>query len=118
MISNKTEVMQVPMNNRKVSFYDLLNNARRQNGDHLFFSYDGTGRSGRTNNCQDFIMMLLNSSGLGDNDSKNFIKQDLDEMLQQLGSSFHRFSKGVTDKTNELTSFIGLGYCDCGCHKH
>jgi hypothetical protein len=118
MITNKTETVDVPMNYKKVSLYDLLNNARRSFGDYLFFSYDGTGRSGKTNNCQDFIMMLLTSSGLGNNESKNFIKQELDEMLQQLGSSFHRFTKGVTDKANELTSFIGLGYCDCDCHKH
>jgi hypothetical protein len=117
MISSKTEIMPVPMNYKKVSLYDLLNNARRQFGDYLFFSYDGTGRAGKTNNCQDFIMMLLNASGVGDAQSKSFIKQELDEMLQNLGSSFHKFSKGVTDKANEITSFIGLGYCDCDCHK-
>jgi hypothetical protein len=117
-ITSKTETMNVPMNYKKVSLYDLLNNARRTMGDYLFFSYDGTGRSGQTNNCQDFIMMLLNASGLGDVQSKAFIKQELDEMLQNLGSSFHKFSKGVTDTANEITSYIGLGYCGCDCHKH
>jgi hypothetical protein len=124
-IKRNSETVNVPMNSKKVSLYDLLNNARRKYGDYRFFSYDGTGYTGSTMNCQDFIMMLLEASGLGDPSSKSFIKQDLDQLLNKLSKTTHRIAKGITDFANKATSFIGLGYdsedsddsdCSCDCH--
>jgi hypothetical protein len=126
-IKKNSETVNVPMNYKKVSLYDLLNNARRKFGDYRFFSYDGTGYSGSTNNCQDFIIMMLDASGLGDPSSKSFIKQDLDQLLNKLSKTTHKIAKGVTDLANKATSYIGLGYesdenesesdCSCDCHK-
>jgi hypothetical protein len=108
-IKNNSQTASVDLKLKKLSLLDLMNNARRKYTDKVFFSYDGTGQAGRTNNCQDFIIMLLTASGINEPNINNFVKQDLDELLKQMSPTFHNIAKKTTDIANKATTIIGLG---------
>jgi hypothetical protein len=72
-----TERQEVPMS-KAVSFRDLLENARRKMKGK-FFAYDSAN-----NNCQDFIMALLQGSGLGTQENYDFIKQNTKELFEKI----------------------------------
>ena len=58
---------------------EIMENTRKKMGDTKFFSY-----SARNNNCQDFIMSLLQANGMGDADEFKFVKQDTKQMFKGL----------------------------------
>jgi hypothetical protein len=72
-----TERQEVPMT-KAVSFRDLLGNARRKMKGK-FFAYDSAN-----NNCQDFIMALLQGSGLGTQENYEFIKQNTKQLFEKI----------------------------------
>ena len=72
-----TERQEVPMT-KAISFRDLLENARtKMKG--KFFAYDSAN-----NNCQDFIMALLQGSGLGTQENYDFIKQNTKQLFEKI----------------------------------
>jgi hypothetical protein len=109
VIKSNSEVKRVDMKLKRLSLFDFLNNARRKLTPDQYFGYDGTGKSGKTNNCQDFIINLLKYSNLENTEIYNFVKQDLDELLQKLPRYVHSIAKGTTDTANKATQLIGLG---------
>lgn len=72
-----TERQEVPMT-KAVSFSDLLGNARRKMKGK-FFAYDSAN-----NNCQDFIMALIQGSGLGTQENYEFIKQNTKQLFEKI----------------------------------
>ena len=70
------------------------------------------GYSASSNNCQDFILSLLNGSQIGTDQDRQFVKQDTSTLFK--GDSFLRkFSNTVTDlgaKVNEITTGTGMIY--------
>jgi len=70
------------------------------------------GYSASSNNCQDFILALLNGSNIGTDQDRQFVKQDTSTLFK--GDSFLRkFSNTVTDlgaKVNEITTGTGMIY--------
>jgi hypothetical protein len=63
---------------KAISFRDLLENARRKMKGK-FFAYDSAN-----NNCQDFIMALLQGSGLGSQENYDFIKQNTKQLFEKI----------------------------------
>lgn len=61
-----------------LSVYQLLENAKRRMGSQ-FYSYDAVN-----NNCQDFLLNILQSSGIGDQSDYSFIKQDTAKLFKGL----------------------------------
>jgi len=61
-----------------LSVYQLLENAKRRMGSQ-FYSY-----SPHTNNCQDFLLNVLQASGIGDQSDYTFIKQDTEKLFKGL----------------------------------
>jgi hypothetical protein len=82
----------------------LLEGGQRIQGGN-WFKY-----SAYDNNCQDFILALLNGSNIGNEQDRNFIKQDTSSLFK--GDSFLRkFANTVTDigsKVNEITTGAGI----------
>jgi hypothetical protein len=72
-----TERQEVPMT-KAVSFRELLDNAKNKMGGK-FFAYDSAN-----NNCQDFIMALLQGSGLGTQGNYEFIKQNTKQLFEKI----------------------------------
>jgi len=88
----KNEVLNMAMTGRKggetypiapfstgKTLNEIMENTRKKMGDEKFFSY-----SARNNNCQDFIMSLLQANGMGDADEFKFVKQDTKQMFKGL----------------------------------
>ena len=111
-IKNNSEVKRVDMKLKRLSLLDFLNNTRRKLTPSQFFGYDGTGKSGKTNNCQDFIINLLKYSGLEDTEIYKFVKQELDQLLQKMPRYVHSIAKGTTDLASKMTELVGLGNKD------
>jgi len=72
-----TERQEVPMT-KSISFRDLLENAKTKMK-QKFFAYDSAN-----NNCQDFIMALLQGSGLGTQENYEFIKQNTKQLFEKI----------------------------------
>jgi hypothetical protein len=112
VIKSNSETQKVDMKLKRLSLFDFLNNTRRKLTPSQFFGYDGTGKSGKTNNCQDFIINLLKYSGLENTEIYNFVKQELDQLLQKMPRYVHSIAKGTTNLANKGTELIGLGNKD------
>jgi len=85
-----------------LSLNKLLDGAKRIQGDN-FFKY-----SAFNNNCQDFVLAMLNGSNIGDISNRNFVKQPTEALFD---STLTKISNAVTDlgaKVNEITQGTGL----------
>jgi hypothetical protein len=87
-----------------LTFDKFLNTGREKMGDHDFFQYNA-----KTNNCQDFLIGLLSANGLLDEDTKKFIKQDMDALFERLPSWSSAAAQALTDLGGKLSSLIGRG---------
>jgi len=76
--------------NKQVSLGQLLTNTKNQMGPQ-FFSYDSA-----SNNCQDFILNVLTSNGLGNDTNYAFIKQDTESLFKNLDKTKF-IAKAVTE---------------------
>ena len=76
---------------RPFTINELLNNTRRKMGDDKFFSY-----SAYNNNCQDFILNMLEANHLSSSDSISFVKQDTKQLFNNL-DYLRKFSNTLTD---------------------
>jgi len=77
---------------KPVTVHDLLNNAFKKYGKQKFYKYDAFN-----NNCQDFVMMILDSNDLLFDYAKKWIKQDAEQIL-------HSLPRGSDLLANLLTS--------------
>lgn len=73
-----TEMKAIANIPQGLSVYQLLENAKRRMGSQ-FYSYDAVN-----NNCQDFLLNILQSSGIGDQSDYSFIKQDTAKLFKGL----------------------------------
>ena len=112
-ISKNTEIMNVNMQQKKLSLFDLMNNARRKVGDKQFFEYDAF-----STNCQRFIMDLLESSKLSTPELTNFIMQDVQSIAEKLPSYVPKVAKTITDIANKGAEVLGMGKSSCNCKCH
>lgn len=74
--------------NKDITINELLEKTRKRMGDINFTSY-----SARRNNCQDFVMNVLSANGLNSPEYSQFIKQDLQQVFENLPS----YSEQITD---------------------
>ena len=87
--TDKTEMVEVPMANGH-TMNSLLSNAKQTMGEKFFY-YDAF-----SNNCQDYVGALLAGSGLIRPDISGFIKQPVDQLVQEI-SMTDRIARGITD---------------------
>jgi hypothetical protein len=68
------------------------------------------GYSANNNNCQDFILAIMNGSHIGNEQDRQFVKQDTSSLFKN-DSFLRKFSNTVTDigsKVNEITMGAGV----------
>jgi len=87
--TDKTEMVEVPMTSGH-TMNSLLSNAKQTMGEKFYY-YDAFH-----NNCQDFVGALLSASGLMRPDISGFIKQPVDQLVQEI-SITDRVARGITD---------------------
>jgi len=113
--NDKTESMVVPLHNKHISITELLDKTKKRMGDANFSNYNA-----RTNNCQDFILNVLEANGLLTPPLRTFIKQDseqvfhhlpifttkLAEFITDIGAVANKFIEGEGVKKNEWREFF------------
>ena len=102
--SKDTEVFNIPLNNKSITIYELLEKARNKVGDKTFFDYNAF-----TNNCQFFIKYLLENSDLYSDGAKNFLFQDLKSIYENLPSYVPKIAKAVTTTGAIFNKITGQG---------
>jgi hypothetical protein len=72
------EVKQVSNMPQNITIMQLMENGRKRMGNQ-FFRYDS-----KINNCQHFILNVLQASGIGDQSDYEFIKQPTEQLFEEL----------------------------------
>jgi hypothetical protein len=85
------EELSVPLNGKEITVFDLINNTKEAMGKTNFLDYDAV-----TNNCQVFIMNVLNANELLNESNKQWVKQDT-EVLFKGNKTLAKISKKLTD---------------------
>ena len=75
---------------QRITIQELMDNTKEYMGGSMF-SY-----SAKDNNCQDFVMGILNGNDIGSQENKNFAKQDTEELFSD-NNFLRKFSNTVTD---------------------
>lgn len=89
------EFLQIPLKGKSFTIKQLMDNGMQQMGEK-FIPYNAL-----TNNCQDFIIGLLRGSGLSSQGIESFVKQPIDQLVDNLPNY-------VKTTTNLITSIGGL----------
>ena len=79
----------------------MVENYQNKKGKEKFFIYDGVN-----NNCQDFVLNLLQNSGLGNQSDYEFIKQDTEHLFEGLTTT-RNIMKTATNTGAMLRGFLG-----------
>ena len=88
-----TEIQEINLNNHIYSLDQVISNTRTRMGDK-FEVYNAF-----TSNCQDLILNLLEANHYGNKSDREFVKQDLTELIKNIKfyPYFQSFLQGVTD---------------------
>ena len=109
-MTKDTETIDIPMNNVSMTVNELLDNCLKNIGSEDFYLYDAI----RGRNCQDFIINLLKSSKLGNNNNYKWIKQDLSKVDKNLSHTEKTVLTGITSlganiAHSKVGDILGLG---------
>jgi len=85
------ETLSCPLNGKEITVFDLINNTKEQMGKTQFLDYDPV-----SNNCQVFLMNVLDANGLLNAENKEWVKQDT-EVLFKNNKVLAKVSKKLTD---------------------
>lgn len=102
----KTEYLNVPIN-KNITLNELINNTKKSMGDKLFYDYDAFGTNGKpANNCQNFLLHIINSNGLGTNETTKFIYQDISKITKHLNNSEFNYVPQAVYNITRLGSHV------------
>lgn len=87
--NNKTEIKEIYGYNQIITVNKLLNKTRDKVGNEIFFNYSVI------NNCQSFLVMILESNNIYDIEIYKFIKQDTNTIFKNW-PTIRRISNLVT----------------------
>ena len=77
-IKSNSETQTITVN-KSLTFNELMENTRKYMGDNNFTSYNA-----EKNNCQNFLLGILNGNGLGTDAEKKWIKQDTEQVFKEV----------------------------------
>lgn len=95
--NDKTEILYIPLNNKKITINYLLDTTRKKQGDKYYFAYSAL--SG--NNCQNYILELLKNVNIYNDIIYKFIFQDISKLIENM-------PQYMTSATDFLTNFHAL----------
>lgn len=75
-----------------MTLMELMNGTRQRMGDENFFKYDAF-----TNNCQNFVLNLVETAGVMTPEAKAFILQPVEDLLKGLPSYTPFVARAITD---------------------
>jgi len=77
-IKSNSETQPITVN-KSLTFNELMENTRKYMGDNNFTSYNA-----EKNNCQNFLLGILNGNGIGTDAEKKWIKQDTEQVFKEI----------------------------------
>jgi hypothetical protein len=92
------------LENNRITLETLLGKAQQNMGDFKFFQYNA-----KSNNCQDFLLGILDANNLNNANLREFIKQDATEIFKALPDFMDKFAQGVTDLAGKVSELTGQG---------
>ena len=99
-IPSDTEHMECPTPSN-TTINEFLNKCLQSMGSSKFFSY-----SGYDNNCQNFILHLLNSNGILSNELNQFIKQNTESIFEN-NPTLRKLTNNITDVDGRVHELMG-----------
>jgi len=99
-IPANTEQMACPVP-QNTTIYQFVERCLHQMGPEKFFSY-----SSYDNNCQYFILNLLNSNGILTNELSNFIKQNTESIFAS-NPTLRKLTNNITDMDGRFHEIMG-----------
>jgi hypothetical protein len=108
--AERKEIQNLP---NGLTLIELMNNAQKHMGKR-YFPY-----SALKNNCQDFIKALLDASKLGNDEDKDFIKQDVKNLYKN-NQTLSKLIDGLTNvaERGEVLLTGGKVKCPFCCNKY
>ena len=91
--------------NKVITINNLFQKARDKVGDTKFFAYSALGQ----NNCQDFIKLLLEVEDLYNEPEKDFVYQDMTELIKELPNSTIAVSQATTHLGALANKYLNIG---------
>jgi hypothetical protein len=92
----QAEIYPIDLKGKHIMISELLENARKKMGD-AFYKYDFL-----KNNCQSFVMSLAESSGFLTGDAKQFIKQDMENLIKEMPNLSQWLGVKLTDIARDV----------------
>ena len=110
-IKKNTETLRLTLKSYP-TLAQILTNTVNYMGDTNFFDYDALGADGKRNNCQDFVMALLDSNNMATPEAKNFIYQNITPITKELPNVVAKAVKVITQAGSVVSRLIGRGKQD------
>jgi len=85
------EILDCPLDGKQISVFDLIDKTKTQMGKTKFLDYNAVN-----NNCQVFLMNVLDANGLLNETNKSWVKQNT-EVLFKGNKTLAKISKKLTD---------------------
>ena len=108
-----TEILNIAWGGRgdasKKTINDLLNNTLATVGKNRFFVYNPWNANPNSGNCQRFVLDVLSSNNLLGDYYKNFILQDITELVKKMPSYSKSIATGITDLAAGTEKLLGMG---------
>ena len=102
----KTETIVINPLTQGLTIHQLMDNTKNIMGASMF------GYSAKDNNCQDFVMGILNGNHIGNEADRSFVKQNTDKLFSGTPNNYLRkLSNTMTDlgaKANIITTGAGI----------
>jgi len=100
-----SEKMVVSLKGKELTLNQLLEAGYKNAGsDSKYFQYDGF-----ENNCQNYIMYLLNGSGLSTPEIKKFVLQDITKLIEDSPEYAKKFGSAATTIAGVADKLLGNG---------
>jgi len=95
-----TETMSINIDSN-ITINDFIQNGLSNMGPDKFFSY-----SSYDNNCQYFVLNLLNANGIDNDDITNFVKQDTESIFSS-NPTLRKLANNITDVDARAHEIMG-----------
>ena len=106
------ECLELPYPSNSITLDELAKKPLDRIGKEKYFIYNPFSQ-----NCQIFIRDVLETFTLYSPKAKEFIYQDISEIVKRLPFYVEYVAKAVTDIDATVSRVSGAGHKNCGCHK-
>jgi hypothetical protein len=106
------ECLELSYPTDSITLDELVKKPLERIGKERYFVYDPFKQ-----NCQAFISLVLNTFGLLTPKVKEFVYQDISEIVKNLPFYVRYVGKAITDIDATISKVSGAGNKKCSCHK-